>query len=370
MFVQGMRVVHIQDWLRDNGIVTVTELMYQRKGCGRHRRPLPELKCNWPDKSIYDLLTRKEYLGHTVTAKTYRVSYKSNKTVRNSEDKQHIFHNTHEPLIDEVTFELAQKRIATRNRPTKIDEIDIFSGLLFCGDCGHKLYLQHGASKTEKTESYVCGRYNNGRKARTVKPCTMHYIRKMVLSELVLGDIRRVTRYVRENEQAFVEAATKRNDAEAKKALNKNRRDHDKAAARINELDTGFRKMYADNALGKLSDQQFAMLTSGFEDERVELQRTLAELMVKINAAEKRGTGVEKFVQIVRQYTDIQELTYENLHELIDRILIHEPDPETSTRKIETFYNFVNQVDTGDEPTSSVTYWRKENNRKIKSVVV
>ena len=368
MFVQGTRLIHIQDWLRENEIVTVTELMYQRKGNGRHPRPLPELKYNWPEKSIYDLLTRKEYIGHTVTGKTVKVSYKSNKTLRKPEEEQHIFLNTHEPLIDEDVFDLAQKRIATRNRPTKIDEIDIFSGLIFCGDCGHKLYLQRGASKTKSTESYVCGRYNNGRNTRTVQPCTMHYIRKMVLSELVLGDIKRVTSYVQAHESEFIEAETKRGDAEAKKALNKNRRDYDTATARINEIDTIFRKLYEDNALGKLSEQQFSMLTSGLDEERAGLKQRLKELTAEINSAEKRGVNVDRFVKIVRRFTDIQELTYENLHELVDRILIYEPDPETNIRKVEIFYSFVTQIDTSQAPTTNLTYWRK-GRKTIKSVV-
>ena len=119
--------------------------MYKRQGSHRHPRPHPNCIYNWPDKTLYDILARKEYLGHTITGKSYKVSYKSKKTKKNPEEKRYFFPNTHEPLIDEETFELAQKRIATKHRPTKVDEIDIFSGLLFCGDCGYKMYLQQGA---------------------------------------------------------------------------------------------------------------------------------------------------------------------------------------------------------------------------------
>ena len=116
---------------------------------------------NWPDKTLYDILTRKEYLGHTITGKTYKVSYKSKKTKKNPEEKRYFFPNTHEPLIDEETFELAQKRIATRQRPTKVDEIDLFSGLLFCGDCGYKMYAVRGAGTLERKHAYTCGNYRN-----------------------------------------------------------------------------------------------------------------------------------------------------------------------------------------------------------------
>ena len=347
MYIQGARLCHIQNWLRDNEIVTVSELNYRRTGKSRRLRPQPGLIYNWPDKTLYDILTRKEYLGHTITAKYYKVSYKSNKVRQNPEEKRFFFPNTHEPLIDEATFDLAQKRIATKSRPTQTDEIDLFSGLLYCSDCGHKMYATRGKATPERKHSYTCGNYRN--RARTHYRCTTHYIRKTVLMELVLGDIQRVIRHIQEHETEFIEKATKRNDIDAKRAIAKSRNDHDNAIGRINELDKVFRKAYEDNALGRISDQQFVTLTSGHEDEKAELKTKLAELENIINSVEKRGAEVDKFVNIVKQYTDIQELTYENVHELIDRILIHDPDSVTNTRKVEIFYSFVNQVDTGDE---------------------
>ena len=141
MYIQGERVCDIQRWLENNGIGNPTEMHYRRGEKPRHPRPAPEFACAWTQRSIYDILARQEYRGHTVTAKTQKVSYKSKKTLKNPEEKQHFFEDTHEPLIDEATFELAQKRIATRQRRTKSNEIDIFSGLLFCADCGAKMQL-------------------------------------------------------------------------------------------------------------------------------------------------------------------------------------------------------------------------------------
>ena len=182
-------------------------------------------------------------------------------------------------MIDEETFALAQKRIATRHRPTKSEEIDLFSGLLFCGDCGYKMYLQKGAATPERKHGYTCGNYRN--RARNDFLCTTHYIRKTVLKELVLADLQRVLAYVKEHEQEFV--------------------------------------------------------------------RTAAE----------RGADVKRFVALVRRYSEISELTYENVHEFIDRILVHELDRETNTRKIEIFYSFVGKVDSGEEPTESTSYFRQ-----------
>ena len=357
LYVGGARMCEIQDWLKENEILTVGELRYRRTGSTRHPRPQLNAWYNWPDKTIYDILTRKEYLGHTITGKTYKVSYKSKKTKKNPEEKQYFFPNTHEALIDEETFDLAQKRIATRNRPTKVDEIDIFSGLLFCGDCGYKMYLMRGAKTLERKHAYTCGNYRN--RARNDFVCTTHYIRKSILSEIVLADLQRVLSYVKAHEQDFIQTANEYNAQSAKKALASQQKELDKAELRMKELNLLFRKLYEDNALGKLSDEQFAFLTSGYDDEKKTLTRRIAELTEQINAANERNTDVKRFVALVRKYTEINELTYENVHEFIDRILIHELDRENNTRKIEIFYSFVGKIESGDEPTESVSYFRQ-----------
>ena len=357
MYVRGDRMCEIQNWLRDNEVLTVGELRYRRKGGKKFPRPQLNAWYTWPDKTLYDILTRQEYLGHTITAKTYKVSYKSKKTRKNPEDKRYFFPNTHEALIDEETFALAQKRIATRHRPTKSDEIDLFSGLLFCGDCGYKMYLQKGTGTPERKHAYTCGNYRN--RARNDFLCTTHYIRKTVLKELVLADLQRVLAYVKEHEQEFVRTAADYGEQAAKKALAQQKKELDKADKRLLELNVLFRKLYEDMALGRLSNEQFALLTSGYEDEKAALTKRAAELRQEIDTAAERGADVKRFVALVRRYSEISELTYENVHEFIDRILVHELDRETNTRKIEIFYSFVGKVDSGDEPTESISYFRQ-----------
>ena len=357
MYVHGDRICEIQKWLRDNEIITVAELQYQRTGKSRHPRPRPDCKCNWSDKTIYDILARKEYLGHTYTGKSYKVSYKSKKTKRIPEEQQHFFPNTHEPLIDQETFDLAQKRIETRHRPTKNEEIDIFSGVLFCADCGHKMFVQAGAGTPERKHGYTCSRYRN--RIRSGVICTTHYIRKTVLKELVLADMQRVMGYAKENEAEFIATASKYGEQAAQKAAAEQRKELDKAETRMSELDTIFRKLYEDNALGKISDTQFAFLTSGYEDEKNALMPRIVELRAAIDTITERTADVRRFLAIVRKYTEIDELTYENVHEFIDRILIHELDKETNTREIEILYSFVGKVDSGDMPVKSITFFRQ-----------
>ena len=160
------------------------------------------------------------------------------------------------------------------------------------------------------------------------------------MKELVLADLQRVTSYVKEHEQEFIETANECSAKAVQKTLTQQRKELDKAQNRINELNILFRKLYEDNALGKLSDEQFAFLTSGYDEEKKTLTRRIAELSQEIDNA-------------------TTELTYENVHEFIDRILIHELDKETNTRKIEIFYSFVGRVDTGDKPTESISYFRQ-----------
>lgn len=154
----------------------------------------------------------------------------------------------------------------------------------------------------------------------------------------------------------------------AKKVLELEKRELDRNTARINELDTLFRNLYEDKALGRLSDQQFIMLTSGYEDEKNSLESKIANLERSINAVTECRADVDKFVKVVKQYTDIQELTFENVHEFIDRILVHEPNRETKTRKVEIFYSFVGRIENMDKPIEFTTYIRPEK-REVKSIV-
>lgn len=357
LYTKGLRMVDIQQWLADNKVLTIGALRFKRTGQKRYQKAAT-VPYVWPDKTLYDVLTRQEYLGHTITAKTYKVSYKSKKTKKNAADKQHFFANTHKPLIDEATFALAQKRIATRNRPNISDEIDMFSGLLYCADCGYKMGLQRGSGTLERKHAYMCAAYRN--RARTGAMCTTHYIRKSVIIDLVLADMRRVLKYVKGHEQAFISSANEYSEKEMRQTLTQNKKELAKATARIQELNTIFRKLYEDNALGKLSDQQFIMLTSGYEDEKNALTKKAAELENNITAANERKHDISRFIKLVAKYSDIEELTYEVLHEFIDRILIHDLDRNNATRKIEIYYSFVGRVDSKEEPTKDITHIRKE----------
>ncbi len=174
-----------------------------------------------------------------------------------------------------------------------------------------------------------------------------------------MSDLQRVMTYVKSKENEFIQKATECGNKEAEKGLATGHKDLSAAKQREKELEVIFRKLYEDNALGKISDKQFVSLTSGYEDEKEQLSAKIRELETKLTAAAENKKDAEKFVQLVKRYTEISELTYENVHEFIDRILIHELDKEANTRQIEIFYNFVGKIDSNEKPCESVSYFRQ-----------
>ena len=209
----------------------------------------------WSGNTIVHIIGKPEYMGHTVNFRTYKDSYKDKKTKHASKDDWVIFENTHPAIIDPETWETAQRCRKTVRRTDSLGEANPLTGLVFCGDCGYKMYAVRGAGTLERKHAYTCGNYRN--RARNDFNCTTHYIRKSVLKELVLADLQRVLSYVKQHEDEFIRKATEYGDQEAEKAMTQNLKALDKARARMNELDTLFRKLYEDNALGKITDKQF-----------------------------------------------------------------------------------------------------------------
>jgi hypothetical protein len=319
-----------------------------------------EFPYTWSDKTIYDMLVRREYLGHTYTKKTHKVSYKIKKTVKHSLDEQLEFLNTHEALVDEETFQVAQKRMSERNRPMKSDEIDTYSGILFCRDCGKRMYVQRGAKTPERKHAYVCGTYRNT--AKLSQKCSTHYIRKSVLDELVLADIRRVFRYVTNHKAAFMASAQSKYEKALEKTTLKSRQEHQKGKARLVELDAIFRRLYEDQIFGKLTEAQFASMTVNYNEERDALTRRIAEIHILLKKGDEQKSNTAAFVKIVDKHQSIDELDFELLREFVSKIYIHEVDKENCTREIEILYSFVGSVDVTDEheeKPSNETYFRQ-----------
>jgi hypothetical protein len=300
----------------------------------------------WTEENVYRIVSNQVYIGHTITNKSYRLSYKSKKLIRHNSEDMYVFPNTHEPIVDEKTFELAQKRLSSRHRSCKSDIIDMYSNLIFCGDCGSRMYCQ---KNTKETIAYTCGKYRNN-KNRFVAICSTHFIRQAVLNELILADINTVLESVQNNRQQFIENALKSAETRQLSVSANEKKSYHKAKNRFAELDKIFKKLYEDRVLGKISDQQFSNLTADFESEKAKLKDVITAYETAKSDFEKSKQDITNFIKIVDKYTEITELNYEILHEFIDKVNIFETDKETKTRKIEIIYNFIGAVN----PTAPV----------------
>jgi hypothetical protein len=251
-----------------------------------------------------------------------------------------VFENTHEPLIDPDTWEIVQKVRQGKRRPTRMGEMDKFSGLVFCADCGSRHYHIRGTTMTTTQTNYVCGRYR--KEGREV--CSAHFIRTVVLNELVLQDIRRVTAIASQHEQEFVKSVMQKTASQNQREIVAKKKELEKVRRRILELDALFKRMYEDNVSGKLSDERFGLLSKDYEGEQKELKASVPTLEAEIVDSSEKAVNVGRFLQIVRKYTDIQELTPEILREFIDRIEVHERSVKygkNATQQIDIYYNFV-----------------------------
>ncbi|MCL1832112.1 MAG: DUF4368 domain-containing protein [Oscillospiraceae bacterium] len=356
MYVEGKRVSEIQAYLYNNKCLTPTAMLIQRTG-RRWGNGTDEFPYSWSDKAIYDMLVRREYLGHTYTSKSHKASYKIKKVVKHSYDEQHEFLNTHEALIDKKTFDLAQKRLATRNRVCKSDDVDLFSGLVFCADCRKRMYVQRGKGTPERKHGYNCGTYRNT-SAKYNPQCSTHYIRKGVLMELVLLDIQRVCRYITENKKVFLADAKANHEQTLTKLSADARQEYQRLKTRLCELDTIFRRLYEDQIFGKIDETQFVTMTSNYTEERETLTAKISELERLLKQSDEQKNNAAAFVKIVESREFIDELDYEIVHEFIDKIYVYEIDKENCTREIEILYNYVGGIEFGEKP-SNESYFRQ-----------
>lgn len=277
--------------------------------------------CTWGKGTVSHLLTRQEYLGHTVNFKTYRKSYKQKKQLKRDPSEWQIFENTHEAIIDQETFDIVQRIRDGRRRLTLMGEMPILSGMVFCADCGAKLYQVRGR-KLPQSEYMVCATYR--KKGKEV--CPSHQIRNSVIEELLLDAIRDITAYAREHEDEFVAMVMKKSKTETEKSLRDARRELEQSQARISKLDTFIQRLYEDNVEGKISDERFSKMSENYESEQKTLEARVEELQSIISAGQENTANVDSFLKLVRKYTDIQELTAEVIREFVEKIYVYKAE--------------------------------------------
>lgn len=306
------------------------------------RNNIPKNPCQWSSTVVVDVLERMDYLGHTVNFKTHRKSYKQKKKIENDKSEWKIFENTHEPIIDKSTFDIVQKIRANRKRPTKMGEMPMFSGILYCADCGKKLSFHRRANDPDTKHNFVCSNYRSD-----THNCSMHYIRNVVVEQLVLENLREVVSYVKAYEDEFVQMVMGADIKQKSKELAKKKRVLSDKEKRYTQLDGLFQRIYEDNVSGKLSDERFVKLSQGYEAEQKDLQSEIEALRMELSQEEQQSVNVKSFLFTVKKYTEIPELTSEIVHEFIDRIIVHEADKSSGKRiqEIEIIYNHIGVFD-------------------------
>ena len=274
----------------------------------------------WRGSTVSHMLSRPEYLGHTVNFKTYRKSYKQKKQLKRDPSEWQIFENTHEAIIDRETYDIVQRIRDGRRRVTPMGEMPTLSGMVFCADCGAKLYQVRGRNLPQ-SEYMVCATYRK----RGKEVCSSHQIRNSVIEEFLLDGIRSMTAYVREHEDEFVEMVTMLSKAETEKALRDEKRELEQAQTRVRKLDAIIQRLYEDNVEGKISDERFAKMSENYESEQKSLERRIIEIRSSIATQKENCINVNSFVALVRKHTDIQELNAEAILEFVERLEVFQP---------------------------------------------
>ena len=334
--------------LTEQQIPTPGTLEYRRTGSTR--RYHPGYECKWAANTVVHILENREYTGCLVNFKTTTQSYKCSKIIYNSEDKQAVFENHHEIIIDRDTWERVQELRKQRKRPNRYDEVGLFSGILFCADCGSVMYQQRYQTDKRKQDCYICGSY----KKRTAD-CTAHFIRTDLLTEGVTENLRKVTSYAAKHEARFMKLLTEQTENGSKRRNAAKKKELEAAEKRIAELSAIFKRLYEDSVTGRISDERFTELSADYEAEQKELKERAAVLQGELSRTLEATANAEKFMKVVRKYTSFEELTPTLLREFVEKIVIHESESLDGKRRgklrrqeIEIYYSFVGKVELPD----------------------
>lgn len=333
--VSGLGPTQIAKKLKAEKVMTPTEYW---NSIGRKCSKPPAVPFNWCADNVSRILDKQEYCGDTVNFRTTSKSFKLKKRLERPQDEWQIFENTHPAIVDRETFALVQELRKHRRRPTKSGIVSMFSGLLYCADCGEKLYYSVTGNYKREQANFFCSSY---RKNSDV--CSAHYIREKVIEKIVLESMQRVLWYVQSYEKLFAQKQLENFGEQKKKELTEKRRELDKAKRRIREIDTVIQKLYEDNATGKVNDDRFATMSMSLETEQEELKSKVPQLETELENAQIATEGLQRFIEKAKKVTQLTELTPELVHEFIQKIVVGKPEYKDGKRyqSVEIHYNGV-----------------------------
>ena len=321
----------------------------------------------WRGATVRDILSKPEYMGHTVNFRSYKESYKDKRAKKTPKEDWVIFKNTQEAIVSEEMWNKVQELRKTVRRTDTVGEANPFTGLLYCADCGAKMYNHRGGAGRARNwkgelngkrrpdrDEYNCSTYNLSRQSYD-KQCSQHYIRTEVVRKLVLETIKAVSDYVITNEEEFINRIYSSSRDKQKESIKSLKRKIAQDTKRVNELNMLMKKLYEDNISGKLSDKRFEFMLSEFENEQDTLEISMENAKAEIEKYESDTVRADKFIELVKRYTDFSELTTPMLNEFVEKILVHEADYSSGERvqEVEIYLNFIGKFELPvKEPTA------------------
>ena len=324
--MEGRGPQQIANQLKADKVLTPTA--YKKRQGQKTPHAEPENPYEWRDSSVVNILERREYTGCTVNFKTYTNSIWDKKQHETPKDQQAIFPGTHERIIEDDVFEKVQIIRQQRHRKTKSGRSSMFSGLLFCSDCGEKLY--YGATNNYKPE---CAFFDCSLHWKHKDKCPTHYIRESVLECMVLKHMQLVTGYILRYEDHFRSVMESQLRVESAERLKISKGRLERNEKRIAELKRLFIKIYEDNARGKLNDERFDMLSQSYEAEQKQLEAEAVQLKQEIEVQQRQNESIEKFIQKAKGYVGMEELDPYALRELVQAIYVDAPDKSSGKRR-------------------------------------
>ena len=345
MTLDGYGTEQIAASLEQDGILT-PHAYWLKKGIKRPGKGKEQAPTKWNSSSVTKILSLQEYCGDILNFKTYSKSYKNKKRIENDRENWVIFKDVHEPIIERAVFEqVQQKRGKIRKRRTHEGERNMFSGLLVCADCGHNLHFHFNQGNPD-IKYFNCSNYKGNRGSCT----STHYVRVDFLEQVVLGEIRRLTKFASQFEDEFVKAVI--GHSQQAEATDRKLKEKELKAlqARDEELDGLFERIYEDNVSGKLSDDRFARMSRRYEEEQKELAEKIKALRAEIDKQSSQSMTTDMFISLVRKYTRARKLTPRMLNELIEKIEVFNAEKVDGVweQRLRIHYNCVGAIEIPD----------------------
>lgn len=357
MSYSGMGTFQIAVTLSDEKILTPAEYAIKKgiKKAGGNAGKTATDPYRWGQSTVGKILATQEYCGDVINFKTYSISYKNKQRHANDPENILVFKEVHEPIIDRTIFETIQlRRGKTRKRTMSNGEKNMFSGLLVCSDCGRNL---HYHLNNRNIRYFSCPGYNQGKR----KDCfSTHYVRVDFLEQVVLAEIRRLTRFACKYEDQFVRVVSDFSKQAMQSQIDAHQREVRSLMARDKELDRIFERLYEDNLSGKITDERFQRMSVNYDNEQKDLRERLTRLNNILEELNCKTTSTEKFVEAVRKYTRVKKLTARMVTELIEHIEVHHTEKidGVKTQKLVIYYNCIGSIEIPDEvpiPEADIT---------------